>query len=505
MIDKRARPSEPRVYRDAAFLSRCSVQEAREWLSTRRTTYSTTSGTPETPPDAPVLEYLLLRRNDPQIDLLLAEFGRSQSVLERVFERSCMSTRAVACSNASLFVGGKLNRYRLDHSDEPLFWRVIQNGSLAELRALCENPHLSSRMYDGLLNSWVGNEGSRIDENLRTSDERFMQIVRFLAENPRLKIDREDSHERHYLDGFADYEYGLLFSGCWRLAEIVPVNETWARILSQLYLKMKPAYKPYDDVSALLERWHPDQEGKYANTRILRQTLAAHYIAPTVETLNHEDEAYRRAFYRTFDPEQKDFRDLDWMEWRNRDKFCEYDLEANEKIWRSPRGRRKLEQLLWDASSENSDISGVGWFRQRQEEYREQHPEWFRDEDEGEDFEDDYDEAEAQRAYDRDVAGSTALYRGGTFAAEASTNDLLGKRMLQEELGYHGTKGLVVYKLDDIKRDRLIAHSRQDVAAAFGHAKSAFRSAKNAEKAAKRSQVLLWVVIGLLAYVVLFG
>lgn len=505
MIDKRARPSEPRVYRDAAFLSRCSVQEAREWLSTRPTTYSITRGIPETPPDAPVLEYLLFRRNDPQIDLHLAGLGRSRGVLERVFKRACHSTRVVACRNASLFVGGKANGYTLDQSKEPLFWQVIQDGSLAELRAVCENPDLSSRMYEGLLCSWVGNQSSRVDENLRVSDDRFMQIVRFLAENPRLRIDREDSHERHYLDGFAEHHYNKLFSECWHLAEIVPVNDDWARLLARLYFRVKPTHKPYEDLSAVLHRWRPEQEGEYAETRFLRQTLAAHYISPTIETLNHEDVAYRRAFYRTFDPDQEEFRDLDWKEWRERDEYCEYDLEANEKLWRSFRGRKKLERLLWDLSKRDSDLSNVGWFRQHKEEYRKKHPEWFKEEDTEEVYEEDFDEGEAARAYNADVAAVNALHGAGTFSAEASSNDILGRRMLQEELGYHGTKGLAVYKLDDITRDRLIAHSRQDVAAAFGHAKSAFKSAKNAEKAAKRSQVLLWVVIGLLAYVVLFG
>lgn len=505
MTTKRPRPSKPRVYRDAAFLSQCTVAEAREWLSKRPITYSGTRGTPETPPDAPVLEYLLLRRNDPKIDLLLAEFGRYRGVLERVYDRACASTRVVACTNASLFVGDKSYGYEHEQLKPPLFWQVIKKGSIAELRAVCENPDLSSGMYQGLLCSWVRNERSRVAETLRMSDERFMQIVRFLAENPRLKIDREDSHERYYFDGFAECEYNNLFSECWHLAEIAPVNDDWAHILSRLYSRMKTAYKPYEDVSAVLERWRPEQEEKYAETRFLRQTLATHYVSPTTDTLNHEDEACRRAFYRTFDPDQEEFCDLNWMEWRSRDEYCEYDIGANEKIWQTFSGRKKLERLHRDASRENSDLSQVGWFRQQLEEYREQHPEWFKEEDQEEVYEAVYDETEARRAYSADVAVANSLHGAGTYDAEASSNDILGKRMLREELGDHGSRGLPVYHLDDETRDRLIAHSRQDVAAAFGHAKSAFKSAKAAEKAAKLSNVLLWVVVGLLAYVVVLG
>ena len=502
-MNKRARPPEPRVYRDAVFLSRCTVQAARDWISKRPIKYSSTRGTPETPPDAPVLEYLLFRRNDPQIDLLLAEFGRYRGVLERVFDRAGASTKAVACTNASLFVGRKLYGHAIDQSKEPLFWQLIKNGSLAELRALCVNPDLSSGMYKGLLRSWVGNETSKVSASFRTSDTRFMQIIGFLTGNPRLKIDRQHSHERHFLDGFAEYEYNELFNECWHLAEIVPVNEDWAQLLTRLYFNVLPVYKPYEDLSAVLDRWRVENEDKYAETKFLRQTIVAHYVSPTIETLKHEDEAYRSAFYQTFDPDQEDFRSLDWIEWLNLDQQCTVELFANEKIWQSQRGRKKLEGLLWDASREDSDLKKVGWFRQQEEDYRKQHPEWFRDDGEGP--EDDFDKEGAIKEFNSSLELFNSLHGAGTFAAEASTNDLLGKQMLHEELGYHGTKGLVIYKLDDIKRDRLIAHSRQDVAAAFGHAKSAFKSAKNAEKAAKRSQALLWIVIGLLAYVIAFG
>lgn len=502
MLDRRPRPSKPSVYRDAVFLSQCTVAEVRDWLSKRPIAYSPTQGTPETPSDAPIFEYLLLRRNDPQIDLCLAEYGRCRSVLERVYKRASPSTRVVACSNASLFVGSKVTGSALFSSEAPLFWQVLHKGSLAELRAVCENPDLSSGMYGGLIRSWVGNEKSRVDADLRTSDDRFMKIVSFLADNPRLRIDRDESRERHFLDGLADYEYGILASECWRLAEIVPPTEAWARCLGRLYSKMKPAYKPYEDLAAVLDRWHPEDELQYAETKNLREALVAHYVKPSMEMLTHEDAAYRRAFYRTFNPDQEAFRDLDWMEWHKRDDYCDFYLLNNENIWKSDRGRSKLKQLLWD-TARNSDISAIGWFNEREEAYRSEHPEWFIEQDD--DYETEHDADEARRAIRTDISVAYSIHGAGTFAAEAESNEAIGRHTLRDELGDYGEKGLPVYNLDDRKRDRLIAHGRQDAAAAFGHARSAFKSAKEAEKATKRSTILLCVVVGLLAYLVFIG
>lgn len=418
-------------------------------------------------------------------------------MLERVYERSGHSIRAVACSNASLFVGEKTGGYTLLHEDEPLFWKVITQGSMAELRALCENAKLNSGMYEGLMTSWVGSKDSRVDESSRISDEIFQQVIRFLSGNARLGIDREDSRERHYLDGYSDYQYGILFSECWKLAETVPVSQDWAHYLAKLYERMKPGYKPFDDLEAVLDRWRPEEEGNYFPSKTLRTVLAKHYVAPTEETLNHEDKAIRRAFYETFDPQKGDFIDADWTAWRDRDEYCEYELQANENIWKSARARGKLRKMLWKLSETNSDITDVGWFDEREERYRKGYPEWFADEDQL-DPEDEFDEESANRDNLARVNAANALHGEKTFEAEALANDMLGKQMLREDLGDYGTRGQTTYGLDEETRDRLIAHVRQDVAAVFGHAKSAFKTAKAAEKAAQRTSRLVWMVIVLL-------
>ena len=495
MYNRRSQPSEPHTYRDAVFLAHTSPAEASQWLADRVITYSATSGTPQTPPDAHVLEYILFRRNEPLIDLALAEHGRSKTVLERVFARSRSSVRILACSNASLFVGETIGHRFRDREKEPLFWDIIRNGSLAELRSICENPNLTSGMYAGLITSWVGSTGSYIDEKLRLSDERFQQVVRFLANNPRLRVDRDNSKEKYYLDGYADYEYGILTSECWKLAAIVPVDQNWAYYLSQLYDRMIPEYKPFDNIEEIFNRWRPPDEGSYAPTRTLREVLAKHFLEPSKDTLSHDDEAIRRAFYLTFDPTNEDFIEQDWSAWCAKDKYCELELQSNKNIWKNARSRSKLRRLLWELSRENSDITSVGWFDEREDTYRKKHPEWFADEDT---FEEKFDEERAKADFSADVQAANALRGASAYEPEALANDMLGRQMLREDLGEYGTGGLPTYQMDDETRDRLIAHVRQDVAAVFGHAKSAFQTAKEAEKAAKRTGRIAWLLVILL-------
>lgn len=505
MFNKRPRPSAPNVYRDALFLTDCSVAEVRDWFERRETSYSPVRGVPETPADAHVLEYLLFRRNDPQIDLILAENGRSRSVLERIYSRGKLSIKAVLCANASLFVGDNLGRSTLLFEEEPLFWKIILKGSLSELRALCQNPNLSNGMYEGLLRSWIGNKSSRVDASCRTSDNRFMQILRFLSENPRIKKNRDESHQKYYWDGYSNYTYSILFSECWHLAEIVPVNDEWALCLHEIYSKMRPEYNPYKDLSAVLARWFFEGEETYSETVTLRQVLIAHFVSPNISTLNHTDEAYRRAFYETFDPDDEDIIELNWMDWRKRDKYCEFELQNNRKVWKSRRGRRKLEWLLIEASKENSEVTQLGWFHERLDSYRAEHPDWFAEEEVADDNV--YDPHESRMAI-KEIESKLSLINPNRnsglsdFIIEAERNELIGSHALRDDIGDFGKKGLPLYRIDDDTRDRILAHVREDLATTLGHAKSAFRTAKEAANAAKDSRLMLWVVIALLAYLV---
>ncbi len=256
-FEKRERPSHISVYRDATFLSQCSEREARDWLKNRPIEYSTVFGTPRIPTGSHVLEYILCRRNLPLIDLALAEHGRSRSVLERVFKRASLSTRVVACANASLFYGDTLRESIFRNTEEGTLLRhIVARGSLAELRAVCENPDLEGGWYGGIVGRWEGWEGHKRG----ISSDRFKWILFFLSKNPRISTPREESRQQYYYDAFTDHDYNELFTNSWKLAEIVPVEQEWAFVLSEFYRGLYRPHGVFDDVETVLTRWRPEEE-----------------------------------------------------------------------------------------------------------------------------------------------------------------------------------------------------------------------------------------------------
>lgn len=76
---------------------------------------------------------------------------------------------------------------------------------------------------------------------------------------------------------------------------------------------------------------------------------------------------------------------------------------------------------------------------------------------------------------------------GDGYTAEVAENNTLGQNILREELGYFGPYDGPRYSLDEATRNLLIAHTRQDVAATYAFASSAFREAHITKKIANRA------------------
>jgi hypothetical protein len=363
------------AYREAAFLATCSEDAAIAWLRDRPLRLSPVTGTPVTPQDSHLLEYVLLRRREAAIDLALAQHGRSRTVMNRVYRRGSDSVKVVACSNASLFVGDPLDGLR--GREEDLLWEIIRAGPISQVRAICENPHLRSRFYVELIEAWQPRD-RREEGKIYLPESRYLAILNCLSVNPRVSQSREKSAERNYMDGHAEYLYNAFYTEAWALAQTAPVTSEWAHALARLFRKLYVPFKCIDNVEAVVERWRPAGESEYA-ARYVREALAAAFMEPSIEQLNHVDQAMRNAFYQTFDPDAKEFRDLDWDAWIDRDRNIYYDIYANDKVWASALGRSKLESMLRHGSSKDSDLTTVGFYRKRTEELAEQHPDWFAD------------------------------------------------------------------------------------------------------------------------------
>lgn len=365
------------TYGDATYLASCSDESAAAWLCNRPASISWVMGTIQTPPDAHLLEYILLRRQRPAIDRALAQYGRSATVLERLYERAGASLRVVACSNASLFIG---ETFGSSWREKSLLWDIIFNGPTSELRAICENPDLPSGFYGGLVTSWVP-ESERKDDKSYLAEDRFIAVIRYLSANPRISLAREDSPERNYKDGYADYDYHRLFTHGWRLAEVAPVTAEWGEALAGLYQRLLVPFKCIENVDAAIARWQVADEKEFSPTQLVREALAVAFVKPTLDQLNDDDVAMRNAFYRSFDPDQSEFKHLEWEEWIDDDRHVYFTLRQNDRIWASSAGRRKLRNMLWHGTKRDNDLFQVSDFDEREEELRSLHPEWFADDD----------------------------------------------------------------------------------------------------------------------------
>lgn len=75
----------------------------------------------------------------------------------------------------------------------------------------------------------------------------------------------------------------------------------------------------------------------------------------------------------------------------------------------------------------------------------------------------------------------------GQGVDEIGKNAALGQNILRQELGHFGEWDGARYQLDQETRDRLLAHSRQDIASTYGMAVSALKAADNARRIATRA------------------
>lgn len=104
---------------------------------------------------------------------------------------------------------------------------------------------------------------------------------------------------------------------------------------------------------------------------------------------------------------------------------------------------------------------------------------------------------EGDKAYHGAVLANELIHGKGSLEAQIANNNALGNITLKDDLGtYGGIETLVVADhLDDRTRDRLISHTRQDVASAFAHALSAFKAAHEAKRIASATRLLVWLVL----------
>ena len=355
----------------ATFLMHCSQDKAYEWLSNNLKSLEVSQGgflhRYKEQSEHRVLEYLLLRRKNPLIDLGLAQFACTPHVLKTVFARGGAGVRCAVLANPFLFDSSL-------RGDEALInlRQIVSGGNRRELEALALNSHVPDEFYEHLISR------TGYFSNLGDLDYKFM--LSRLGDNARLSAPYEETR----LDGYRDYKYHKVFSAAWQLCATMPTTQEWAAVLFDLLHKAQPP-TGFKGVGDTIERWRIDppkkEDDRYYNPGYafyLRSRLAD-LLEADEQLLNLPDLALRQSFYRRFSP----WKFKNWPEFLEKDgeEFVQEAIRGNLSLWQSREERTKLHQVAWNCPDPHSDMMIPNIYRRREKSIREEHPEWFYDED----------------------------------------------------------------------------------------------------------------------------
>lgn len=350
---------------EAAYLVECSTQAAYDWLYEHRRPEDEGQNLLDDVPG--VLEYLLVRRNDPLIDLGIARFGQSTTAIKRVFDRGNLGVRCAALSNPVVGPEGFIGTAWLDIET---LQELVKTGSNAELEALATNPFLDESAIENLL--------EKKEEFAELSESRYLRMLVWLGKNPRMA----QSYDRNILDGFAEYSHGRVFTLAWELARTMDATPYNAAVINELLQKTHHpvGFKNPEEVAA---RWRIEKECKNGDHPIegsfFLRNLLADLIEANDDLLNSDDLALRESFYRRFSVREY----KDWPKFIEKDGKHAFDaIVENDGLWQSKDTREELRDLAWKVPDPQHSMMAPNWCNWAEERKRKEHPEWFRDEDE---------------------------------------------------------------------------------------------------------------------------
>lgn len=198
------------------------------------------------------LEATLLARDDPLINLGLAQFGASNTTVAALYKRgfalrssdlesgrglqvACLANRIVPQMRFSSFFGD------IDGIDPVEFRRLANEGDWDEICALLANPSAGEVLQA------LYNRKPPFDD---ISDHRRRDLVYASIKNPRINVDKSD------VDG-PDLLAWDIQKGIYNLLQTAPIEASWQKILHSLLSNIDPSATriPDTDPQEVLTRW----------------------------------------------------------------------------------------------------------------------------------------------------------------------------------------------------------------------------------------------------------
>ena len=366
-----------------------------------------------------IASFAFSRRGSKRIRQAVARYGSHIYTLKKLFKKGSRSDRLAVLSNP--FIGPK-EESSLFSSDCVLsksdVKEILQNyqSSPREFAIFASNPHLNRQWLAGTISSWMETEGC--DNN------GLLFLVHCLVDNPIISCRRDES----IMDGWAEHSFNRINFALADLLQTAPVTAVWADVLSRMLVNLYLSFVPDFEID-LIERWkdpEPTEDGErfyflYLREQITRYLIVHNHRSEVKEkySIDHADPAVRKGFYSSLSPDElfngisrsrnfyysstNSFRpsflefsrryrdDADLSEQQQFVDFCKKCFERdkndfvesliwNENFWKTKEDREFLSDIAWSlADDPHSSMDVPNLYNARDQYHVEHNPSFFKD------------------------------------------------------------------------------------------------------------------------------
>jgi len=362
------KPHERRI--EATYLAYCSPDEAYGWLE-RHGPQSDKISTRHRAFEDKLLEYILCSRREPLIDLALARYAHTPSIIRKVFRRGGSGVRCAAWTNP---VKGQTIPAGIWCDGNELM-TLAEAGHIRDLEAFASNVGLNEKGIISLVR--------RENEFSEISESRYICALRALANNPRLAAPYGDNRRMDY---WAQAKYDSVFDEVWSLSLTLPADQDWAERLEPLIRNCLPPRGFNFDTA--ITRWRidlPQNEPEtyyWTGDSFYLRSAIADALEPDDILRDSDDLALRLSFYRRLDPIRfpawPDHVARDFNSWGSDE--VGYNVLRNKRLWRTAEQRDRLMQLCWAIPDPTADMQLPQAYLDTMTRMEKEFPLWFKDE-----------------------------------------------------------------------------------------------------------------------------
>jgi hypothetical protein len=254
-------------------------------------------------------ETVLFNRNEPLINLGLAQYCSSSDIVYELYNRSCIPCGLeseniynhglrVAC-----FANQSLNRWvDWDRLIQKIDLKPLFQERAYEAYTLVKNPSIPPYTLASIY--------ERTKEFSDLDDITWLSFINASSDNPRLNIDETD-YKKEYLDE----GHIVVHNAILKVLETAPLSEQCINLIGDLFYKLNPdLVKASRKIDSILERWafknissyHSDnstyKEGYYTNLSLIEEfrcLIASLYggVSNFLVARDAEDIAFRCIYY----------------------------------------------------------------------------------------------------------------------------------------------------------------------------------------------------------------